>query len=44
VPVAAVSPAILISEMEMQKKEANVDRPPILPPPSHDPKAEGEKQ
>src|SRR5271168_62420 len=40
VPVSAVSPAILISEMEMQKKEANTDRPPILPPPAHDPKAD----
>jgi len=41
VPVAAVSPAILISEMEMQKKEASTDRPPILPPPAHDPQAGG---
>jgi TldD protein len=39
VPVSAVAPAILISEMEMQKKEANTDRPPILPPPAHDPQA-----
>jgi len=41
VPVAAVSPAILISEMEMQKKEASTDRPPILPPPAHDPQGNG---
>ena len=43
VPVAAVSPAILISEIEVQKKETSSDRPPILPPPAHDPKAAGEK-
>ncbi len=38
VPVAAVSPAILISEMEVQKKETSTDKPPVLPPPAHDPK------
>lgn len=37
VPVAAVSPAILISEMEVQKKQTSTDKPPILPPPAHDP-------
>jgi TldD protein len=37
VPVAAVAPAILISEMEVQKKETSTDKPPILPPPAHDP-------
>jgi TldD protein len=36
VPVSAVAPAILISEMEVQKKETSTDRPPILPPPGHD--------
>jgi len=36
VPVAAASPAILISELEVQKKESSTDRPPILPPPAHD--------
>ena len=36
VPVAAASPAILISELEVQKKETSTDRPPILPPPAHD--------
>jgi len=39
VPVSAVSPAILISEMEVQKKETSTDRPPILPAPAHDPEA-----
>ncbi len=37
VPVAAVAPAILISELEVQKKESSTDKPPILPPPAHDP-------
>jgi TldD protein len=37
VPVAAAAPAILISEMEVQKKETSTDKPPILPPPAHDP-------
>ena len=41
VPVAAVSPAILISEMEIQKKETSTDKPPILPPPAHDAPAKG---
>jgi TldD protein len=44
VPVAAVSPAILISELEVQKKETSTDRPPILPPPLHDPEAKGAGQ
>jgi TldD protein len=33
VPVAAVSPALLISEMEIQKKPAAEDRPPYLSAP-----------
>jgi TldD protein len=41
VPVSAVSPAILISEMEFAKKETSTDKPPILPPPAHDPLAKG---
>ncbi len=36
VPVSAVAPAILISEMEVQKKETSTDKPPILPAPAHD--------
>jgi TldD protein len=39
VPVSAVAPEILISEMEVSKKEASTDTPPILPPPAHDPQA-----
>ena len=38
-----LSPAILISEMEFTKKETSTDRPPILPPPAHDPDAKGAK-
>jgi TldD protein len=44
VPVAAAAPALLISEMEVQKKETSTDRPPILPPPAHDPLAQGDPQ
>jgi TldD protein len=36
VPVSAASPAILTSELEVQKKETSTDRPPILPAPAHD--------
>jgi TldD protein len=44
VPVSAVAPAILISEMEVQKKQTSTDKPPILPPPAHDPQAKGQAQ
>ena len=43
VPVSAVAPAILISEMEVQKKETSTDKPPILPPPGHDPEEKGQR-
>lgn len=33
VPVSAVSPALLVSEIEIQKKDASQDRPPFLPRP-----------
>ena len=33
VPVSAVSPAILVSGLEIQKKEKGNDRPPLLAPP-----------
>jgi hypothetical protein len=29
----------LTSELEVQKKQADTDAPPILPPPAHDPQA-----
>ncbi len=34
VPVSAVSPSILVSEIEVQKKEKSQEKPPILPPPA----------
>ncbi len=33
VPVSAVSPAILVSEIETQRKEKSAERPPLLPRP-----------
>ena len=33
VPVAAVAPAMLFSEMEVQKRAKGTQRPPLLPPP-----------
>jgi TldD protein len=36
VPVSAAAPAILTTELEVQKKESSTDRPPILPSPAHD--------
>jgi len=33
VPVSASAPAMLFSEMEVQKRAHEHDRPPILPPP-----------
>lgn len=34
VPVSAVSPALLISEIEIEKKQKSQDRPPLLPLPT----------
>jgi TldD protein len=36
VPVSAAAPSLLVSEMEVEKKQTSTDRPPILPPPAHD--------
>src|SRR5207237_5641557 len=33
VPVAAVAPSMLFSEMEVQKRAHEHERPPLLPPP-----------
>jgi predicted Zn-dependent protease len=33
VPVSAVSPAILVSEIEIEKKQKSQDRPPLMPAP-----------
>jgi TldD protein len=37
IPVAAAAPAMLFSEIEVQKRRRGTERPPILPPPSLDP-------
>jgi predicted Zn-dependent protease len=34
IPVAAAAPAMLFSEIEVQKRRKGTERPPILPPPS----------
>lgn len=34
VPVSAISPALLVSEIEIQKKDHGQDRPPLLPRPT----------
>lgn len=36
IPVSAVAPAMLVSEIETQKQAQGTARPPILPPPSTD--------
>jgi len=36
VPVSAVSPAILVSQIEVQKKQKSQERPPVLPAPFED--------
>ncbi len=36
VPVSAVSPGLLLSQVEVQKKPKSQERPPILPPPVPD--------
>jgi predicted Zn-dependent protease len=36
VPVAAVAPSMLFSEMEVQKRAHEHERPPLLPPPGFD--------
>jgi TldD protein len=36
IPVSAVSPSILVSEIEVEKRQKEQEKPPILPPPGHD--------
>jgi hypothetical protein len=36
VPVAAAAPAMLFSDIEVQKEAHSLNRPPILPPPGFD--------
>ena len=38
VPVSAVSPGILVAQIEVQKKDKSQERPPLLPAPLDDPK------
>lgn len=33
VPVSAISPSVLVSEIEVEKRQKGQDKPPILPPP-----------
>src|SRR5450432_1262720 len=41
VPVSAAAPAMLFSEMEVQKQAHGRDRPPILPPPGFETSTDG---
>jgi TldD protein len=43
VPVAAIAPALLVKEIEIQRKERSQDRPPYLPRPSVDVRMSGAK-
>ncbi len=43
VPVSAVSPALLISQIEVQKKDKSQERAPLLPRPDKDPAATGDR-
>ncbi len=40
IPVSAVSPSVLVGKIEVEKKQKSQSRPPILPPPVHDPEKE----
>ncbi|HVN18192.1 MAG TPA: metallopeptidase TldD-related protein [Dongiaceae bacterium] len=44
VPVAAAAPAMLFSEIEVQKRAHSLNRPPILPAPTDSTSAPGAKQ
>jgi predicted Zn-dependent protease len=41
IPVSAIAPAMLVSEMETQKQAQGTAQPPILPPPAFDGKRNG---
>ncbi len=43
VPVSAIAPDLLISELEVQRREKQNDRPPLLPPPSPTAASGGER-
>ncbi len=36
IPVSAISPSILVSEIEVEKRQKGQEKPPILPPPGQD--------
>lgn len=42
IPVSASAPAMLFSEMEVQKRAASRERPPVLPPPGFDKTSNGD--
>jgi hypothetical protein len=44
VPVSAVAPAMLFSEMEVQKRAHGRERPPILPAPGLDSETSSAKE
>jgi TldD protein len=44
IPVSAVAPAMLVSEMETQRQAQGTSRPPILPPPGADAAAKSGKE
>ena len=39
VPQSEVAPSILVSEIEVEKKAKDSEKPPVLPAPYHDPEA-----
>jgi predicted Zn-dependent protease len=41
VPVSASAPSLLVSEVEIQRREKGNDRPPLLPAPGTTPKVQG---
>jgi hypothetical protein len=43
VPVSAVAPSMLFSEMEVQKRAHQHERPPLLPPPGFEDRASAAK-
>jgi len=42
-PVSCISPSILVSEIEVEKRQKAQERPPILPPPRCDAGGSGER-
>ena len=40
VPVSACAPDLLVQTIEVERRQKEQDKPPILPPPGHDPQAQ----